>query len=253
MDTTFVRCTASHSSNAASGGGISHSGGALDILRCCFRETHSSGKGTAIFAESTSESLNDSALVQCSDSLVSATGTIYIDSASHAVFEKLNFTECQFSLPGTGGLGFVFYASQTESTWSFSYAVIVGCSGVSGIHSLSNSVQTVTYCTIYDNELTVGNSYGILTGQTVGMKVDYCIFRGSAKEFFVQPSGVKFTLTGCILREISRLDHILQPLSTGSTIRRRTRMPLELFVLRIVGLFHPHHPEQMTRDQLISR
>jgi hypothetical protein len=193
-DTTFLR------TQANSGGAVQSDGGSLVASRCCFRET-SGATGTAIaISGASSNEVSDSSFVSCSANLDGGTGTVFLYVGILNSVD-LNFSQCDLRPTDAGNpaLGAAVYASRDTARFQLQYSTVLKSSGMSCLQSMSVSVHSVLSCNFYGNLL--AGSFAVLAADTVGMRVDSCIFNGNTVEIFLyhQIGGeARFTLLNSV-------------------------------------------------------
>jgi hypothetical protein len=192
---TFYECEAS------SGGGIDYSGSNLTILSCCFRNTSSIDRGTAIsFSDGSGWiSVGEVNFVECHDVDGSASGTLRISTNFICSYHLLNFTSCclSYSNDFSVGDGSILEFSDSDGNFSFSSCTIVGCIGRSGIRNRCDNDCYVCFINFYNNSF--WSFSGVLSCERRGLIVDTCIFHDNTNELILDDSSeIGFIISNCV-------------------------------------------------------
>jgi hypothetical protein len=162
-------CTFHETWATSEGGAISDeaSGAKTTITRCCFRSdrvTGGNGLGCALSFYNGVEQKNVtySNFQNCSATISTGKGTIYVHSATQCFFDRLNITATvMLSTGDSTGLGAAIctgplttYSTPAACRWVLSYSTILRLSGASGIHSATAIQGTVSCCNFYENTMT---------------------------------------------------------------------------------------------------
>jgi hypothetical protein len=196
LDTTFLR------TQASSGGAIESNGPRLATSKCCFRETKAASGIAMYFPVVSSNEVSDSSFVGCgsSSSDGTGTGTIFLNLGS-LTSQALNFSQCNLHPLANGNvaLGAAIFANQTTAMFQLQYCTILECGGMSCLQSYSTTVQSVSFCNIYGNQM--AGYFAVIAADTVGMNIDSCIFDKNTKEIFLYhplSGGARFSLMSCV-------------------------------------------------------
>jgi hypothetical protein len=203
---TFINCSTPHAYFEAHGGAIYVGTSLIEVDRCCFIETESEGRGSAIFIEATDtvNKLENSNFGDCGDPSSPCDGTICFWNSVFITLNSLNFSECTFAQENTEqGRGYVFYSPENDGdAWTVRYCTVVKCSGTDAIHSSKHADGTVEYCNFYGNA--IHSNTALLYAWQSGFAVRFCVFEGSAREFYIEdnPDPI-FQIVGCVFSSAS--------------------------------------------------
>jgi hypothetical protein len=199
---TFLRCTAPGGNSG--GGAIYVTDSDLEVDECCFVETEADSHGNAIFTDGkgTVNRIHNSNFGNCGTSSSASDASICFWWALTITFDLLNFSDCKLmSTDSAKGLGILFYAQdQGQYAWAVRYCTVLQCSGADAIHSSGIVEGIVEYCNFYSNSV----SRAVLYGYKGAFTARSCIFKGSARDFFLDTSSTTiFQIIACVFAAAS--------------------------------------------------
>jgi hypothetical protein len=194
IDCTFLNCS------AAAGGGVDCSGMTIRLMGSCFSATSSSSRGTAVLLR---EGGGQAVMSRCTFTVCTGTdettwGTIADDSGGPHICLELNFSKCALN---EAGAGFVFASTQAVIGFSFQFGTVVGCSGLSGIHSrreIASPILSSHFC-----ENIVPLYAGVLFCLSTGLAVNTSVFEGNTRDllFDVSTGAPGYSITNCVFSD----------------------------------------------------
>jgi hypothetical protein len=193
-DSTFHLC------DAVDGGAIDVSGSVATVYRCCFSATIASNAGSAIslsYGQAPAD-ICELNFVACGDEDVASGGTVSDASGFRAEYDLLNFSFCAVAMATDGS---VLRVVAPSATWSFAHCTVVGCRGLTGLRSESDTPCLVTFCNFCDN--IVEPNRGLLSCYRIGMVVVSCVFNNNTDLFAMDlpTAETGFRVSGCFFSE----------------------------------------------------
>jgi hypothetical protein len=256
FDTTFLRCSAVPNYDSQRGGGINHEGTLMAIERCCFRETSTSGYGTAISYSSLSGTalgtvnVTDASFTSCY-AIGDGTGTICDKKGAYSTLLRLNFTGGRMAVSQwvNEGDGIAILSIGLSAYFTFSYSTVLDSVASTGIDIESEIPPVIENCNFYNNVFTDGtHSYALFYADDYGMIVRYCVFNNNSDIFriYTDDPEVGFTFSDCVFSgSIDSWGQGDRVNSTGSFQHPILSSPHTLTFKPLHSIFAPHGVQEI--------